>query len=40
MYEQQWGDVSFNFNKATYFHKDYSLPATDFQLLITVHSVY
>ena len=27
-------DVSFNFNTATYFHKDYSLSVTDFQLLI------
>ena len=26
------GDVSFNLSKATYFHKDYSLPVTDFQL--------
>ena len=34
------GDVSFNFNKITYFHKDYSLPTTDFQLLITVLSVH
>ena len=34
------GDVSFNLNKVTYFHKDYSLPATDFQLLMTVHIVY
>ena len=24
-------DVSFNFNKNTYFHKDYSLPVTEFQ---------
>ena len=32
-------DVSFNFNKATYSHKDYSLPVTDFQLLMTVHGV-
>ena len=34
------GDVSFNFNKATYFHKDYSLPATDFQSLVTVYGVH
>ena len=34
------GDVSFNFNKNTYFHKDYSLPANDFQLLMTVHGVH
>ena len=34
------GDVSFNINKVTYFHIDYSLPATDFQLLVTVHSVH
>ena len=34
------GDVSFNFNKVTYFLKDYSLPATDFQLLMTVHIVH
>ena len=34
------GDVSFNLNKVTYFHKDYSLPATDFQLLMTVHGVH
>ena len=33
-------DVSFNFNKATYFHKDYSLPATNCQLLTTVHGVH
>ena len=33
-------DVSFNFNKGTYFHKDYSLPATDFQVLMTVHGVH
>ena len=35
-------DVSFNFNKATYFHKDYSLPATDFQLRLhyTVFTKY
>ena len=36
----QGGGVSFSFNKDTYFHKDYSLPATDFQLLMTVHGVY
>ena len=30
------GDVSFNLNKVTYFHIDYSLPATDFHLLMTV----
>ena len=34
------GGVSFNFNKDTYFHKDYSLPATDFQLLMTVHGIH
>ena len=34
------GDVSFNFNKDTYFHKHYSHPATDFQLLLTVHGVH
>ena len=33
------GDVSFKVNKVTYFHIDYSLPATDFQLLMTVHIV-
>ena len=33
-------DVSFNFNKKTYFHKDYSLPATDFQLLMTIRGVH
>ena len=38
--DSNWGNVSFNFNKATYFHKDYSLPVTDFQLLMTVHSVH
>ena len=38
--ESNRGDVSFNLNKATYFHKDYSLPATDFQLLMTVHFVH
>ena len=31
-------DVSFNFNMNTYFHKDCYLPATNFQLLMTVHS--
>ena len=34
------GDVSFNLNKVTYYHKDYSLPATDCQLLMTVHGVH
>ena len=34
------GDVSFNFNKATYFHKDYFLPATDYQLLMTEQIVH
>ena len=34
------GDVSFNKKKVTYFHKDYSLPTTDFQLLMTVHIVH
>ena len=34
------GDVSFNLNKVTYFHIDYSLPVTDFQLLMTVHGVH
>ena len=34
------GDVSFNLNKVTYFHIDYSLPATDFQLLMTVQIVH
>ena len=38
--DSNWGNVSFNFNTATYFHKDYSLPVTDFQLLMTVHSVH
>ena len=33
------GDVRFNLNQVTYFHKDYSLPATDFQLLMAVHGV-
>ena len=33
------GDVSYNLNKVTYLHKDYSLPANDFQLLMTVHIV-
>ena len=32
--------MSFNFDKATYFHKDYSLPTTDFQLLMTVNGVH
>ena len=31
--------MSFNLNKVKYFHKDYSLPVTDFQLLMTVHIV-
>ena len=34
------GNVSFNFNKATQFHKDYSIPAIDLQLLMTVHGVH
>ena len=34
------GDVSFNLNQVTYFHKDYYLPATDFQLLMAVHGVH
>ena len=34
------GFVSFNLNKVKYFHKDYSLPTTDFQLLMTVHRVH
>ena len=34
------GNASFNLNKVTYFHIDYSLPATDFQLLMTVHIVH
>ena len=34
------GDGSFNLNKVTFFHIDYSLPATDFQLLMTVHGVH
>ena len=32
--------MSFNFNKDTYFHKDYYLPVTDFQLLITVQGAH
>ena len=32
--------VSFNFNKNTYFYKDYSLPVTDFQLLMTIRDVH
>ena len=32
--------MSFNLNKVTYFHIDYSLPATDFQLLMTVQIVH
>ena len=32
--------MSFNFNKVTYLHIDYSLPATDYQLLMTVHGVH
>ena len=34
------GGVSFNLSKDTYFHIDYSLPATDFQLLMTVQIVH
>ena len=33
-------DVCFDFNKNTYFHKDYFLPATDFQLLMTICGVH
>ena len=33
------GDVNFNSNKVTYFHKDYYLPSTDFHLLVAVHGV-
>ena len=33
------GGVSFNLNKVTYFNIDYSLPATDFQLLMKVQIV-
>ena len=32
--------MSFNLNKVTYFHIDYSLPATDFQLLMIVKIVH
>ena len=32
--------MSFNLNKDTYFHKDYYLPVTDFQLLMTVQGVH
>ena len=32
--------MSFNLSKDTYFHKDYSLIATDFQLLMKVHGVH
>ena len=39
-FDSNRGYVSFNFNKDTYFHKDYYLPVTDFQLLMTVHSVH
>ena len=34
------GDVSFNLDKDTYFHKDYSLLATDFLFLMTEHGVH
>ena len=33
-------DVSFTLNQVTYFHIDYSLPATDFHLLMTVQIVH
>ena len=33
-------DASFNFNMNTYFHKDYSLPVTEFQLLMTIRGVH
>ena len=33
-------DLSFNFNKDTYFHKDYYLHVTDFQFLMTVQGVH
>ena len=36
----QMGECELNLNKYTYFHKDCSLPATDFQLLMTVHGVH
>ena len=32
--------MSFNFDKDTYFHKDYTLLVTDFQLLVTVYGVH
>ena len=32
--------MSFNFNKDIYFHKDYYLTVTDFQLLMTVQGVH
>ena len=32
--------MSFNFNKCTYFRKDYYLPVTDFHLLMTVQGVH
>ena len=32
--------MRFNFNKDTYFHKDYYLPVTDFQLLMTVQGAH
>ena len=38
--ESNRGDVGFSLNKVTYFHIDYSLPATDFQLLMTVQTVH
>ena len=34
------GSPTINFNKDTYFHKDYYLPVTDFQLLMTVQGVH
>ena len=39
-FDSNKGDVSFNFNKDTYFYKDYYLPDTDFQLLMTVQGVH
>ena len=32
--------MSSNFNKDTYFHKDYNLPVTELQLLMTVQGVH
>ena len=38
-FDSNGGEASFDFNKDTYFHKDYYLTVTDFPLLMTVQGV-